>query len=76
VNAGGARFIDGDPITMTPDDVLQVRDKLPTSKIIAVHMDTVNHCFSTRAILAKVLSEKGLVNVIAIPLDGEIIHLD
>lgn len=76
VNAGGARFMEGDAITMTPDDILQVRTKLPGSKIIAVHMDTVNHCFVTRAILSKVLNEKGLAHAIAIPLDGETIQID
>ncbi len=42
-NAGGAKFLTGGPITMTPDDIIKVQEKLPKTQIVAVHMDTVNH---------------------------------
>ena len=69
LNTGGARFLTGDPITMTTDDVLQVRRESPDSKIIAVHMDTVNHCFLTRELLKGQLSQEGIE--VLIPSDGE-----
>ncbi len=71
LNAGGARFLVGDPITMTPADIIKVHQKLPATKIIAVHMDTVNHCFVTRADLVKELAHAGLQEEILIPADGE-----
>ena len=74
VNAGGAKFLSGDPITMTSEDVLQVRANLPQTKIIAVHMDTINHCFVKRSDLRNVIEENAASGVI-IPDDGERIHL-
>lgn len=49
-NAGGAQFLTGGPITMTPEHILKVYKKQPKSKIIAVHMDVINHCFVKRNI--------------------------
>jgi L-ascorbate metabolism protein UlaG (beta-lactamase superfamily) len=74
LNAGGAKFLTGDAITMTPDDVIKVHQKFPSTKIIAVHMDTVNHCFDKRTDLMKALSNKKISSVV-IPKDGETITL-
>lgn len=71
LNAGGAQFLTGDPITMTPDDIIHVHESCPSTKIIAVHMDTVNHCFIKRVDLRKELSEKKPALEILIPADGE-----
>ncbi len=75
LNAGAARFLTGDPITMTPQDIINVQHSLPSTKLIAVHMDTVNHCLVKRADLKKVLDEKGLGSKVLIPSDGETINL-
>ncbi|WP_296704999.1 MBL fold metallo-hydrolase [Algoriphagus sp.] len=75
LNAGGAKFLTGDPITMTPEDIIKVQKKLPATNIIAVHMDTINHCFVTRKILFEELKAKGLDSKIKIPMDGESIFL-
>lgn len=71
LNAGAAQFLTGDPITMSPDDIANVHAKLPATKIIAVHMDTVNHCFVKRNDLAKAMRDKNIS--IEIPQDGEMI---
>lgn len=71
LNTGGAQFLTGDPITMTPDDIIHVHESCPTTKIIAVHMDTVNHCFIKRVDLVKALVEKKPALKILIPDDGE-----
>jgi len=60
---------------MTPTDIIKVHNTLPETKIIAVHMDTVNHCFNTRVDLFNELSEKNLASKVMIPKDGEIIEL-
>lgn len=75
LNAGGAKFLTGDPITMAPSDIIKVHEKLPETKIIAVHMDTINHCFVTREILLKELKTNGLDTKISIPKDGESIDV-
>jgi len=71
VNAGGARFAVGDAITMTPDDVISVCRTAPDSHVVAVHMDAINHCLDTRAILRERLAGAGLLNAVSIPADGE-----
>jgi len=75
LNAGGAKFLTGDPITMTPNDIVNVYEKLPQTKIIAVHMDTVNHCLIKRKNLLDALIERGLESKIRIPNDGETITI-
>ena len=75
LNAGGAKFLTGDPITMTPDDIVKVHEKLPQTKIIAVHMDTLNHCFIKRTDLSKALLQNKLMSDILIPDDGEMIKI-
>ncbi|MCM3626967.1 MBL fold metallo-hydrolase [Paenibacillus glycanilyticus] len=76
VNAGGAQFAVGDPITMNAEDVIQVCRYAPSAKVVAVHMDTINHCLVTRADLAQALSAKGLLNQVLIPADGESVMID
>jgi len=71
LNAGGAQFLTGDPITMTPDDVIRVCRSMPGSEIIAVHMDTLNHCIVTRQMLHDSLVGVGLGERVHIPADGE-----
>jgi L-ascorbate metabolism protein UlaG (beta-lactamase superfamily) len=73
VNAGGARFVEGDPITMTPEDVCKVA-RFSDNKIVAVHMDAINHCLDTREKLRKRVEKEGLLERVSIPDDGEILH--
>ena len=69
VNAGGARFLEGDPITMTAEDVIHVCHAAPHAQVIAVHMEAINHCLVTRNELSHQAHKAG-VKVI-IPDDGE-----
>jgi L-ascorbate metabolism protein UlaG (beta-lactamase superfamily) len=69
LNAGGARFLQGDPITMMPSDVIHVCHAAPKAKIMAVHMEAINHCLVTRDELVAQAEAAG-VDVI-IPGDGE-----
>jgi L-ascorbate metabolism protein UlaG (beta-lactamase superfamily) len=71
VNAGGARFLEGDPITMTGDDVVDVCQAAPEAKVIACHMEAINHCLLTRAELREHLKEIHVNNQVQIPADGE-----
>ncbi|HEX2739545.1 MAG TPA: MBL fold metallo-hydrolase [Rubrobacter sp.] len=71
VNAGAARFVEGDPITMTAEDVVRVCRALPDALVVAVHMEAINHCLLTRAGLEAALREESLVSRIKVPADGE-----
>jgi L-ascorbate metabolism protein UlaG (beta-lactamase superfamily) len=75
VNAGAAQFDEGDPITMTAKDILNVSHVLTSTKVIAVHMETVNHCDLTRSALQKVIDQNKLQKRVLIPEDGEWINL-
>lgn len=70
-NAGGARFVTGDPITMDERDITKLCEQAPDSKIVAVHMDAINHCLVTREQLRKYVDEHNLTNQVIIPEDGE-----
>ncbi len=70
VNAGGARFLEGDPITMTAGDVARVCRAAPGAAVIAVHMEAINHCLLTRMELAEHLDREGLSGRVSIPADG------
>ncbi len=71
VNAGGARFASGDPITMDTDDVVNLCRYAPTASVVAVHMDALNHCLVTRTDLQSILNSEGLQDQVVIPDDGE-----
>jgi L-ascorbate metabolism protein UlaG (beta-lactamase superfamily) len=67
VNAGGARFLEGDPIVMTCDDVAEVAARVPT--VVAVHLEAINHCLETRAVV------RARVPAALVPEDGETLEL-
>lgn len=71
VNAGGARFITGDPITMAEQDVVSVCRQAQKAKVIAVHMEAINHCLVSRNELYAYLEQEGLADQVSIPMDGE-----
>ena len=71
VNAGAAQFLEGGPITMTKENVLQTHYEAPNATIIAVHMESLNHCLLTRAELKQFIEEKERSTKVLIPKDGE-----
>lgn len=75
VNAGGARFLDGGTITMEADDVVAVCTAAPAARVVAVHMEAINHCLESRADLAAALRAAGVGDRVHIPADGESIDL-
>jgi L-ascorbate metabolism protein UlaG (beta-lactamase superfamily) len=74
VNAGGARFLEGDPIVMTAEDIAQVHAAAPDALVIVVHLEAINHCLETRSYYRQRLPELGVdIGRIRIPDDGETI---
>jgi L-ascorbate metabolism protein UlaG (beta-lactamase superfamily) len=70
VNAGGARFLEGGPLVMTADDVVAVARYAPDARVVAVHLEAINHCLETRAGLHERLRGEGLTERVAVPEDG------
>jgi L-ascorbate metabolism protein UlaG (beta-lactamase superfamily) len=70
VNAGAARFTEGDPITMDADDVVAVARHAPGARVVVVHLEAVNHCGLTRADLHRRLQSEGLGGRVTVPEDG------
>lgn len=75
LNAGAAQFDMGDPITMTIQDIMMVARNSRASKIICVHMDTVNHCYLERYMLRAAIAEAQEDMRIQAPEDGETVTL-
>lgn len=76
VNASGARFSGGERIVMDADDVVAVARHLPYARIVAVHLDAINHCIQTRADLHQRLHEQGLTDRVTVPEDGAAVPVD
>jgi L-ascorbate metabolism protein UlaG (beta-lactamase superfamily) len=71
INAGGARLPFGRSITMDENDIRKVCEYNKETKVIAVHMEAVNHCVLTRKTLRDYLTANGLLSRVKIPEDGE-----
>jgi L-ascorbate metabolism protein UlaG (beta-lactamase superfamily) len=72
VNAGGARFNEGDPIVMTAEDVVALTRHAPGVSVVAVHLDAINHCIETRDALRARLRTEGLEDRVSVPEDGDV----
>ncbi|GIP30510.1 MBL fold metallo-hydrolase [Paenibacillus sp. J23TS9] len=70
-NAGGARFREGGPIIMNEEDVVSLCRYAPYTKVAAIHMESINHCFTTRSDLNDRLHAEQLNDRVQVPLDGE-----
>ncbi|MFB6155023.1 MAG: MBL fold metallo-hydrolase [Haloferacaceae archaeon] len=66
VNAGAARFLEGDPITMDEADVRAVR-RHADCPVVAVHADAINHCLLSRADLREAVDD------VVVPDDGDVV---
>lgn len=69
VNGGGARFLQGDAITMTGKDVLEV-SRVTKATISVVHLETINHCLEKRKDFREIIEQNQLGKQVMIPDDG------
>ena len=74
VAAGTAQFDIFKPLLMTVDDVVLFTRNAP-GKVIANHLEAVNHCPTTRKELKKRLMDEGLLEKSYVPDDGDWIEL-
>lgn len=70
VACGTARLDEHGPILMTLNDIIKFVNSSP-EEVIANHMEAVNHCTTTRAMLKKELINRNSLTKVWIPEDGE-----
>lgn len=72
LNTGNA-LVDGfkESIIIGKEDTYRATQKAPHDKVVAVHMDAINHMSVTRAQLAEYTKAKGIQDKVLIPIDGE-----
>jgi L-ascorbate metabolism protein UlaG (beta-lactamase superfamily) len=71
VNAGDNQFLEGGSLVMGKEDVLEVYKAAPHAKIIASHMEAVNHWTLSREELKSFITEKGISSNVLVPNDGD-----
>lgn len=72
LNTGDARVKGFDTgIIMGTQDTSRVHALAPDAKIVAVHMDAVNHMTVSRADLRRYIAEKAIQDSVLVPEDGE-----
>lgn len=71
VNAGDNQFNQGGSLVMNENDVHEVVKAASDAKVIAVHMEAVNHWNLSREDLKKFAVEKGIADNVIVPDDGE-----
>ena len=78
-NSGGALIpgFEDAPILMTEKQTIELANKASKAKIIAVHMEALDHCMTTRTSLRTYADLQNIhSDRLLIPTDGEIIHLN
>ncbi len=72
LNAGSASLDLGRPILMPMAEMLEFV-RLAPGTVIAVHMEALNHCPTTRDMLRESVAQAGLADKVLIPADGEVL---
>jgi len=72
-NCGEATFSLGKAITMNSQDILSICNKLPSAKVVAVHMEAWNHCKLSRKALHDFTISNNIEKQVFIPEDGDLI---
>ncbi len=75
VACGTAQIDIGKPLLMTLDDIARFVKNSP-GKVLANHLEALNHCPTTREQLRERLEKEGLMEKVFIPEDGEVIDFD
>lgn len=76
VMASGSASLDvGGPILMPLEELVTFVKNAP-KKVVANHLEALNHCPTTRAQLKKELENNGLLSRVFIPRDGETITIE
>ncbi|MFJ6678225.1 MBL fold metallo-hydrolase [Microbacterium sp. NPDC091382] len=71
LNTGEAVLPGLDPILMGAEDVVRVHGLAPDARIVAVHMESLDHCTVTRADVRAVAAAHGISASVLVPEDGD-----
>lgn len=71
LNTGEAVLPGLDPILMGAEDVVRVHGLAPDARIVAVHMEALDHCTVTRADVRAVAEAQGITAAVHVPEDGQ-----
>jgi hypothetical protein len=74
LHSGGAQLDIGPPILMTLEEQIEFV-RLAPGRVIAVHLEALDHCGITRAKLGDALKEAGALDYVDIPADGQTISV-
>jgi len=75
VTHSGRAVIPGyDAILMDDKETIEIAKMLPEAKVVAIHMDSLDHCPITRKVLGESVKKEEIKNIL-IPADGETIKL-
>ncbi len=69
---GSAQMLWGKPITLNAESLKDISKITPRSKIVAVHMDAINHCRLSKSELREFIIKEKLGTVLAVPDEGEV----
>ena len=75
MNTGYAKTLDyNESIIMGTADVAKAAARMPESKIVAVHMDAINHCTVSRKNMRSFVKNRNLDKQVYVPDDGKTIN--
>jgi len=74
VHAGGAQLDVGRPILMSIDEVRSFAALAP-GHVVAVHLEALNHCPTTRAEVRALTTDPNIGDRLRVPEDGETLDL-
>lgn len=61
------------PLIMGARDVVEVHRPAPRARIVAVHLEALNHCPVTRAEVRSLVAAHGIADRVLVPEDGEVL---
>lgn len=75
LNTGEAALTEAGPIIMGPRDAVEVAQLAPGARVVAVHLEALNHCPATRADVRTRAGAHGVADRVLVPTDGESLTL-
>ena len=76
-HSGGAELKNSGPIIMNAEQTVKVCKAQPSSVVVATHLESLDHCFTTRENLHQAGRDAGIsTDALLIPADGELININ
>lgn len=75
LNTGWAHVLGFGPIIFGKEDILKTHQIVPDARIVATHMEAVNHCLTTRKEVLEYAEVNQIASLVSAPADGESIML-